>query len=125
MLFEFKPLLQADLELLLERVRLKLDFSIDEEAKSYLLRSSNQDARALLNLLEYALVLDEKQVSLENLKRLRASALSKGAGDKDVHFKLASSLIKSLRGSDVDAALYYLAALIEGGRVLILSLEGL
>ncbi|KGI54115.1 ATPase AAA, partial [Campylobacter sp. MIT 97-5078] len=89
--------------------------SIDEDAKAYLLHSSSGDARSLLNLLEYALVLDEKHISFKTLKSLRANALKDGTSSKDTHYRLTSSLIKSLRGSDVDAALYYLAALIQGG----------
>ncbi|TQR27279.1 AAA family ATPase [Campylobacter sp. MIT 97-5078] len=115
MLFEFKALKQEDLEALFQRVKSKLEFSIDEDAKAYLLHSSSGDARSLLNLLEYALVLDEKHISFKTLKSLRANALKDGTSSKDTHYRLTSSLIKSLRGSDVDAALYYLAALIQGG----------
>lgn len=43
-----------------------MKFSIDKEAKDFLLKSA--DARAMLNLLEFVLVLDEKHISLENLK---------------------------------------------------------
>lgn len=113
MLFEFKFLGAKELEVLLWRVQEKMKFSIDEEARAFLLKSA--DARAMLNLLEFALVLDEKRVSLANLKKLRNGVNSEGVSSKDTHYILASAMIKSLRGSDVDAGLYYLARLIDGG----------
>ena len=115
MLFEFKSLSEEDLNELLERAQNELKFHIDDEARAYLVHSSSGDARSLLNLLEFALAIDEKNVSLNTLKTLRANALSDGVSSSDTHYRLASSFIKSLRGSDVDAALYYLARLIDGG----------
>lgn len=58
MLFEFKSLGVKELETLLLRVQEKMKFSIDKEAKDFLLKSA--DARAMLNLLEFVLVLNEK-----------------------------------------------------------------
>ncbi|TQR30367.1 AAA family ATPase [Campylobacter sp. MIT 99-7217] len=115
MLFEFKALSEEDLQILLFRVQEELKFSIDEEARQYLLHSSGGDARSLLNLIEFALSIDSQILSLKTLKTLRANALNDGVSSKDTHYRLASSFIKSLRGSDVDASLYYLARLIEGG----------
>lgn len=113
MLFEFKALKPDELEVLLQRAKDELGFEIDEDAKDFILKSG--DARAMLNVLEFALVLDSKKISLENLKKLRPSVQSEGVSSKDTHYLLASALIKSLRGSDVDAALYYLARLIDAG----------
>lgn len=115
MLFEFKALCEEDLNELLKRVQKELEFEITDEARAYLLHSSSGDARSLLNLLEFALSIDEKNITLNTLKTLRANALSDGVSSADTHYRLASSFIKSLRGSDVDAALYYLARLIDGG----------
>ncbi|MGG7074124.1 replication-associated recombination protein A [Campylobacter sp. 9BO] len=114
MLFEFKPLNTGDFEKLLERVRQGVRFEISDEAKEYLFKSSGGDARGMLNLLEFAITLDEK-VTLENLRVLRASTINEGVSSDDTHYHLASALIKSLRGSDVDAAIYYLARLIAAG----------
>lgn len=61
------------------------------------------------------MVLNEKEITLENLKKLRNGVNSEGVSSKDTHYILASALIKSLRGSDVDAAIYYLARLIDAG----------
>ena len=114
MLFEFYPIKRGDLEPLFDRLEKKLDIKINHKAKEYLLDSSNGDVRALLNLLEYALKIDEN-LSVKTLKSLRPAALKDGVSSKDTHYQLSSALIKSLRGSDVDASLYYLARLIDGG----------
>ncbi len=115
MLFEFKALTDSDLSPLLERVQGELGVEFSDEAKNYVLKMSGGDARAALNLIEYALLIGENAVNLETLKKLKANALNDGVSSKDTHYRLASSLIKSLRGSDIDAAIYYLARLIEGG----------
>lgn len=114
MLFEFKPLTSSDLDELLQRVQNKLKFSIENDAKTYLLNSSGGDARAMLNLLDFALEIS-KNISLKTLKELRAFPLKDGVSSDDTHYNLASALIKSLRGSDIDASIYYLARLIDGG----------
>ncbi len=114
MLFEFKPLEHKDLEKLLKRVEEKIEFKIDEDAKEYLISSSAGDSRALLNLLEFAIKVDSC-VSLSTLKSLRATMLKDGVSSDDTHYNLASALIKSIRGSDIDASIYYLARLIDGG----------
>ncbi|MBZ7954281.1 replication-associated recombination protein A [Campylobacter sp. W0018] len=113
MLFEFKTLKAKDLEILLKKVQEKLGFDIDDEAKNFLIKSA--DARSMLNLLDFALVLDPKNINLNNLKKLRNGVNSERVSQKDTHYILASAMIKSLRGSDVDAALYYLARLIDAG----------
>lgn len=113
MLFEFKPLSRDDLAELVERVRQKVDFTIDNDALEYLIGSSAGDSRALLNLLEFAIKVDT-HITLDTLKTLRPTMLKDGVSSDDTHYNLASALIKSIRGSDVDAALYYLARLIDG-----------
>lgn len=113
LLFEFEPLNAQDLELLLKRTLEKLNLNADENAKEYLISSSAGDVRAMLNLLEFASELGE--ISIENLRTLRPHALKDGVSSSQTHYNLASALIKSLRGSDAQAAIYYLARLIDGG----------
>ncbi len=130
MLFEFNSLTSADLEKLMKRVQEEVNFTIDEDASSYLVASSSGDSRALLNLLEFAIKVDN-HITLKNLKSLRPTMLKDGVSSDDTHYNLASAMIKSIRGSDIDAALYYLARLIDGGenpefiarRLVILSSE--
>jgi putative ATPase len=130
MLFEFKALEASDLEGILNRAQQELDFAITKDAKDYLVSSSAGDSRSLLNLLEYALYVS-KEIDIELLKNLRPHALKDGVSSDNTHYNLISAMIKSVRGSDIDAALYYLARLIEGGetpdfiarRLVILSSE--
>lgn len=114
MLFEFKPLTSLNLEKLLQRIKEKVKFNINKEAKDYLIKSSGGDARSMLNLLEFGLEISN-DIKLHTLKTLRANAINEGASSDDTHYELASAFIKSIRGSDVDASLYYLARLINSG----------
>ena len=121
-LYVLKPLGRDDLEGLLRRavsqdVFLK-ERSIELCETGALIRYSGGDARKLLNLLE--LVVESS--SSENvvvtdsavIRRLEQNPL---AYDKDgeMHYDIVSAFIKSIRGSDPDAALYWLARMIEGG----------
>lgn len=114
MLFELKPITGASLEKLLERAMKKTESLLEEDAKEYLIASSGGDARAMLKLLEFAVNVN-KTITLDLLQSLRPNALQAGSSEAGVHYDLASALIKSIRGSDADAAIYYLARLIEGG----------
>ena len=114
MLFELKAISHAGLQNLLQRAVAKAQLHIDDAAQEYLIASSGGDARAMLKLLEFASNVKEA-IDLELLKSLRPNALQAGSSEAGVHYDLASALIKSIRGSDMDAAIYYLARLIEGG----------
>jgi putative ATPase len=130
MLFELKPIDEAAMQTLLDRALESGGLTIDDEGRSYIVRSSGGDARAMLKLLEFAAALD-KHVTREALVSLRPHAQSRGSSEATEHYDLASAMIKSIRGSDPDAAIYYLARLIEGGeppefiarRLVILSSE--
>jgi len=114
MLFEFKTLSFEALSLLVDKAQREISFVIDEEAKAYLIHSSAGDSRAVLNLLEFAIEVDS-HITIDILKSLRPAMLKDGISSDDSHYNLASAMIKSIRGSDVDAALYYLGRLIDGG----------
>ena len=114
MLFELKSMLHVSLKELLHVTLSKIDIVLEKEAQEYLIASSGGDARAMLKLLEFAVNVNEK-VTLDLLQSLRPNALQAGSSEAGVHYDLASALIKSIRGSDADAAIYYLARLIEGG----------
>lgn len=95
---------------------LHFDF-IDED---YLVKNSNGDARILLNTLEVAIELAKtKGENLRIDKDIIQEALQKKKIDYDKlgeeHYNLISAFIKSIRGSDPDAAVYYLARMLEGG----------
>jgi putative ATPase len=114
----------------LDDLLVRTSIEMEGEAREYLIASSGGDARAMLKLLEVASALN-KPITLALLKSLRPAAQSLGSSEAGVHYDLASALIKSIRGSDPDAAIYYLARLIEGGeppefiarRLVILSSE--
>lgn len=130
MLFEFKPLSYKDLSIIAEKEIQKTGAKLTKEAFDYLIFSSGGDARALLNLLEYSLEI-AKDVDLKLLKSIRPTMLNDGASSSETHYNLISAMIKSIRGSDMDAAIYYLARLIKAGedpvfiarRLLILASE--
>ena len=114
MLFELKAISNENLYVLLNQALTKAAIEIEVEAKEYLVATSGGDARAMLKLLEFASEVNTN-VTLELLKSLRPNALQAGSSEAGVHYDLVSALIKSIRGSDADAAIYYLARLIEGG----------
>jgi len=113
-LFEFKALTKDELIQILELAQKELQIDLNDDSIDYLINTSSGDARAMLNLLDFAYKVDSR-VSRETLKELRQNVLGDGVSSSNSHYDLASAMIKSLRGSDIDAALYYLARLIEGG----------
>ncbi len=113
-LYEFKSLNYQELELLLNKAIKKLDITINQESIEYLIISSSGDGRALLNLLDFAAKVD-KEITITLLKELRETSMGDGVSSSQSHYDIISAMIKSIRGSDVDAALYYLARLIDGG----------
>ena len=121
-IFQLRPLEDADVHLILEsalkdpdRGYGKIDVSIDEQAINHLIRVAGGDARNALNALELAVEStppDESgsiditlEVAQESIPR-RAVLYDK---DGDAHYDTISAFIKSVRGSDPDAALYWLA----------------
>lgn len=92
-----------------------LDKKIEEESLELLAWRSGGDGRTLLNLLEYTLALPEADQKPERLTQILPEVMARHDRNGDSHYELASALIKSIRGSDADAALYYLACLLEGG----------
>ena len=119
-----KPLLDNDLKIILHRAlsfyaKEKNLFSIDEKTENILIQSSNGDARKMLNTLEIALglALIEKKshLTLELLTKALQTKIIPHDRNGENHYDLISALIKSLRGSDPNAGLYYLARLLEAG----------
>ena len=111
-------LADSDLRQLMARAEAVLNraLPLTAEAKELLITMADGDGRMLLNLIEQTLAWPvSAQVSAEALaKRLsrRASQYDKSG---DGHYNLISALHKSVRGSDPDAALYWLARMLEGG----------
>ena len=120
-LYVLKSLEKEDLLQLLDRA-LKTDIILKErhielKETDALLRFSGGDARKLLNILELVVEAESGDVVMTDelvVARLQQNPL---AYDKDgeMHYDIISAFIKSIRGSDPDAALYWLARMIEGG----------
>ncbi|MFP4391621.1 MAG: replication-associated recombination protein A [Desulfohalobiaceae bacterium] len=92
-----------------------LDMELSKESCHLLIAASRGDARVLLNLLEYVQKLPREKRKAQELSQALPEIMQQGDRDGDSHYELASALIKSIRGSDPDAALYYLAGMLEGG----------
>lgn len=121
-LYVLKPLEKADLLALLNRaitedVELSKRHIVLEQTDA-ILRYSGGDARKLLNILE--LVVEAESTETVTLnddiveRRLQQNPLAYDKGG-DMHYDIISAFIKSIRGSDPDAALYWMARMIEGG----------
>jgi len=113
-LFKLEPIAPKEMLTFLNSVIQKEQIEATQEAKIYLVDSSGGDVRAMLNLLESASAVSQP-ITLEILKTIRPHAIQLGSSERESHYELTSAMIKSIRGSDIDAALYYLASLIEGG----------
>ena len=113
-LYEFKAFTKIEMERILLIATNEVDINLSNEAKEYLIISSSGDARAMLTLLNFSYKVS-KDIDVSLLKELRENVIGDGVSSSDTHYDLASAMIKSIRGSNVDAALYYLARLINGG----------
>jgi putative ATPase len=116
--YELEPLDEGALAIVVHRGAQALEAEIPEELVALIARRAGGDARSALNVLELAwttarsegVALEERHV--EDAARRRPVVYDKGG---DAHYDFTSAFIKAIRGSDPDAALYYLAAMLEGG----------
>jgi len=113
-LFELTSISEKEMLKYLENILNLENIDIDEKAKEYLVFSSGGDVRAMLNLLESASAITSA-ITIETLKQIRPHAMQAGSSESESHYELTSAMIKSIRGSDIDASIYYLARLIDGG----------
>ena len=113
-----KPYDYSEMNEIFERSLKYLEnLKIDEDTKKFLIEISYGDARFILNVLESLkdeIGDKEVQISYEDINRFLSTKKIK-FDKKEEHYNLISALIKSIRGSDADAALYYLFRLVEGG----------
>ena len=124
-IFEFQRLTQADVESLLRRALADRErglgsheVSATDEALAFLAEVSDGDARRALNALEIGVLSLDPASKVLDLEAAQESIQKKAIqydGTGDEHYDAASALIKSMRGSDPDAATYWLARMLEAG----------
>lgn len=127
-IFELKPLTREHIGQLIDRalqdnVRGVGAFHawIDEDARAFLSDTANGDARAALNAVELAVLTTEPEpdgrihITLETAQECIQKRAARYDKDGDNHYDTISAFIKSMRGSDPDAAVYYLARMLYAG----------
>ncbi len=114
-----RPLNETEIRTILSRALqdprglAKPKVDVDPAALEWIARMSHGDAREALNLLELAV--NSGSATLAAVQAAVPRLLARHDRDRDEHYNLASAFIKSMRGSDPDAALYWMARLLEGG----------
>ena len=119
LLLTLQPLEDDDIRALIERALtdergLGGQVSLDDEALEHLIRLAGGDGRRALTYLEAA-ALGTASIDTATLERAVDRAAVRYDRDGDQHYDVISAFIKSIRGSDADAALHYLARMIEAG----------
>src|ERR671922_1249954 len=115
---ELEPLTEDEVEEIVRRGATELEADLSEELVTSIAARAGGDARTALNVLELAWQTAQSEGEelaerhVEDAARKRPLVYDKGA---DAHYDFTSAFIKSMRGSDPDAAVYYLAAMIESG----------
>ncbi|MEI8071922.1 MAG: replication-associated recombination protein A [Planctomycetota bacterium] len=123
-LFELEALSRDEIAQVLKRAVADRDhglgreqLTLSAEAVEFLVETSDGDARRALGALEIGILSSSQRPLLFTLELARESVQRKGIAydSGDAHYDCASALIKSIRGSDADAGLYWLARMLEGG----------
>ncbi len=119
--FEFKPLGDKDLLKILTRAAEDENAKIDADAAEFFITQANGDSRKMLNAAELAFVTTapdkkgKKHITLEIAKECIQKRHLRYDKKGDDHYDIISAFIKSMRGSDPDAAVYWLARMLESG----------
>ncbi len=109
--FVLEPLSEESLRAIIERAGVKLS----EDAFAWLLGYANGDARKALGMLEGAMALYGKRITVANLNKALESPHLRYDKKGEEHYDTISAFIKSMRASQPDAAMYYLARMVEAG----------
>ena len=95
------------------------EFSLDSGAENEIVRLSSGDARRALNTMELSAQIAKadgrKRISIDDVSVASPTRILAYDKNKDMHYDIISAFIKSMRGSDPDAALYWMARMLEGG----------
>lgn len=116
-IFELQELTDSDIVIGLKKISNNLkDIKINKESLEIIARSSSGDLRRAINLLELAYnASTNHEITKKVLKDLNVKPVFFHDKNEDGHYDVLSALQKSIRGSDVDASLHYLARLITAG----------
>lgn len=115
-IFELLPLSKEDIIKGLKKAIKSLDeIKIDDKTLKLIATMANGDFRFAINLLEVAYYAGDKNVTEEIIKKINSKASNPMDEDETGHYDVLSAFQKSIRGSDVNAALHYLARLISAG----------
>ena len=118
-IFELKPLEDNDIRLAISKViesNLLKDIIIDKDASDYIINISNNDLRFVYNLVEVLYYASgDGHITLELAKGIRTNSSVYIDKNGDGYYETISAFQKSIRGSDVNASIYYLAVLLEAG----------
>ncbi len=116
-IFELKELTVEDMIIGLKRAIKSLpDIKIDDESLRYIATLSGGDFRSALNTLEVTYYsATNHEINIEEIKKINNKAVFFHDKDEDGHYQVLSAFQKSIRGSDVDASLHYLARLLVAG----------
>lgn len=118
-IFELHPLDEEDIKEGLKRATTSEhleNITINDESIDYISKVASNDLRYAYNLLEVAYFSkDDKVIDVEHLKKINNKPAFFHDKDEDGHYDVLSGFQKSIRGSDVNAALHYLARLLEAG----------
>ncbi len=114
-IFELKELNDEDILLALKKgVEHLKDIQIDDESLNYIVKLAGGDLRFAYNLLEVSYYsTNDKIVTIEQIKKVNSKPVFFHDKNEDGHYDVLSAFQKSIRGSDVNASLHYLARLIE------------
>ena len=114
-IFELKELNDEDIkEALKKGIKYLEDIQIDDEAINHIVKLSGGDLRFAYNLLEVSYYSSsDKIVNIEHIKKINSKPVFFHDKNEDGHYDVLSAFQKSIRGSDVNASLHYLARLIE------------
>ena len=116
-IFELHDLTIENIIQVIKKAAKKLDgIKINNESISYIAKVANGDVRSALNLIEVAYYSTSNHtIDIEVLKNINSKPIFFHDKNEDGHYDVLSALQKSIRGSDVDATLHYIARLIEAG----------
>ncbi len=113
-IIQLKKLSAADIKKILQRaINLEKNLAVEDKAVEIISDFADGDARIALNILEQLIF--EGGVTVENLREILGEKIRRYDKGGDNHYDTASAFIKSMRGSDADAAIFYLAKMIDGG----------